>query len=849
VKPIRLELKNFLPYQVPDPLRFDGIHLACLTGSNGAGKSSVLDAITWVLWGVARSKRDDELIHQGQTEMHVQFDFEQDDVLYRVIRRRSKKGKTGSTELTLLAMNGEQWNLISEPSIRQTEKKIVDILHLSYDTFIHSAFLQQGRADAFTTRTPAERKAILGEILGLEQWQKYEAAAKERYNVLEREVDLNRREIESIEAELAKRPSLEADKALAEASVREAEAALALAQQRLDVVRDAPEALRRAQTDRKDRVDRELDLKRQQDEAEQEMARWAGEIDACQQIVGQRADIEGGYESLQSAREADRSLRDKLDALTDIDRQRADLNGQLTAARARLDSEITRLERSIDDQQAVIDADPSAELESVQAELSALHEAEARREDMQREETLIREEIADRKARLDTLELDGGKLRKRRDTLAETDDANCPTCGQPLTPEHRAEMVGQLDGELVAHRAEWVEAKARAAELDDRLKRHGRELKKLTATLAGMAKLQERAGHLSASAEAVAQAASRQAEDAQQLDALIAQRDTGDYGHDVREALAALDAEATALGYDKGAHDATRRTLDDYRQYERLKVRLESALEQLPKFEQSRANAEARRDRLATNIAALAAEIEQIDIQLAGLEERAREYAEREAERRIQDNVRIQATGRLAKIEQQLDTLDSRLERRAYLDEKLAADQHEMGLYAELRTAFGRNGVPAMIIESAIPELEELANDLLRRMTEGRMALRLITQKDKVTGGVIETLDIEIADELGTRSYETFSGGEAFRINFALRVALSKLLARRAGAQLRTLFIDEGFGTQDESGRARLVEAINAIQHEFDLILVITHIDDLRDSFPVHIVVDKTPTGSRISIR
>ncbi|NOG52369.1 MAG: SMC family ATPase [Chloroflexi bacterium] len=299
MKPIRLELKNFLPYQVPDPLRFDGIHLACLTGSNGAGKSSVLDAITWVLWGVARSKRDDGSIHQGQTEMHVQFDFEQDDVLYRVIRRRSKKGKTGSTELTLLAMNGEQWNLISEPSIRQTEKKIVDILHLSYDTFIHSAFLQQGRADAFTTRTPAERKAILGEILGLEQWQKYEAAAKERYNVLEREVDLNRREIESIEAELAKRPSLEADKALAEASVREAEAALALAQQRLDVVRDAPEALRRAQTDRKDRVDRELDLKRQQDEAEQEMARWAGEIDACQQIVGQRADIEGGYESLQ----------------------------------------------------------------------------------------------------------------------------------------------------------------------------------------------------------------------------------------------------------------------------------------------------------------------------------------------------------------------------------------------------------------------------------------------------------------------------------------------------------------------------------------------------------------------
>ncbi|NDJ86748.1 MAG: hypothetical protein GYB66_12750, partial [Chloroflexi bacterium] len=76
----------------------------------------------------------------------------------------------------------------------------------------------------------------------------------------------------------------------------------------------------------------------------------------------------------------------------------------------------------------------------------------------------------------------------------------------------------------------------------------------------------------------------------------------------------------------------------------------------------------------------------------------------------------------------------------------------------------------------------------------------------------------------------------------------SQLLARRAGAQLRTLFIDEGFGTQDESGRERLVEAINAIQEDFDLILVITHIDELRDAFPVRIEVEKLAGGSRIRV-
>ena len=96
---------------------------------------------------------------------------------------------------------------------------------------------------------------------------------------------------------------------------------------------------------------------------------------------------------------------------------------------------------------------------------------------------------------------------------------------------------------------------------------------------------------------------------------------------------------------------------------------------------------------------------------------------------------------------------------------------------------------PALIIETIIPELETQANDLLARMTDGRMNLRFNTQRERVDGGLGETLDIDIADELGTRPYELFSGGEAFRINFAIRIALSKLLARRAGAQLRALFI------------------------------------------------------------
>ena len=174
---------------------------------------------------------------------------------------------------------------------------------------------------------------------------------------------------------------------------------------------------------------------------------------------------------------------------------------------------------------------------------------------------------------------------------------------------------------------------------------------------------------------------------------------------------------------------------------------------------------------------------------------------------------------------------------------------NRQGAYDQLATAFGRSGLQALLIEQAIPELENYANDILGRVTDHRMNLKLETQRERRGGGdPRETLDIRISDELGTRSYETYSGGEAFRIDFALRIALSRLLAHRAGAPLPTLFIDEGFGSQDAAGLERLVEAIQAIQDDFQRILVITHIEELKDRFPVRIEVTKTLQGSTFSM-
>jgi len=142
-------------------------------------------------------------------------------------------------------------------------------------------------------------------------------------------------------------------------------------------------------------------------------------------------------------------------------------------------------------------------------------------------------------------------------------------------------------------------------------------------------------------------------------------------------------------------------------------------------------------------------------------------------------------------------------------------------------------------------------NEVLERLSGGNMSVRFVTQaeyKDKKREDLRETLDIRISDSVGTRDYEMYSGGEAFRVNFAIRLALSEVLAQRAGARLQMLVIDEGFGSQDTQGRQRLVEAINLVKADFAKILVITHIDELKDAFPNRIEVTKTGRGSVVQV-
>jgi exonuclease SbcC len=222
------------------------------------------------------------------------------------------------------------------------------------------------------------------------------------------------------------------------------------------------------------------------------------------------------------------------------------------------------------------------------------------------------------------------------------------------------------------------------------------------------------------------------------------------------------------------------------------------------------------------------------------------------ANRRRELDHKISHLGQLKQMSLQLETLQNQYEQEI---EQLQICKQQQRVYQELAQAFGKNGIQALMIENVLPQLEAEANQLLSRLSANQFHVQFITQKagrsgksSKKNAKLIDTLDILIADARGTRSYETYSGGEAFRINFAIRLALAKLLAQRAGASLQLLVVDEGFGTQDGEGCDRLIAAINAISSDFACILTVTHMPHLKEAFQARIEVSKNQQGSQLQL-
>ena len=853
--PLKLTVKNFLCYGdgVP-PLDLDGIHVACLCGRNGHGKSALLDAITWALWGKARVNAQDELIHFGCDDMLVDLEFMARDDHYRVTRRHSIGGgrrRQSASDLQVQIFTGADFRSITGNSIRETQANIDRITGMDYDTFINSAFLLQGRADEFTNKTSGERKVVLAKILGLDLYDRFQDRAKSLGDDREGKAKTVESALEGMRREVASRDKYSAEIEIVNRELGEVDSQLNASRDRLDALKIRADDLRRKRGELDGLNVRiptiESDILGLQKTINSHRDRIAG----YQTLVQERGTIRKGLAEFLELRHRYEELNASRERFDNLTKRKSDLERVVESARTRLEEHIKQLERRINDElrpRADAALAISSQLDEAQAHLAKLAREDRDLADKRQYLQDLASRIGQLEAGAQQLKTEGQELRSKLNLVQNSHQgARCPLCDTELGHEgfqHLSDSYNsEIEEKLRLHRENDAALKVAAREklnLDKELPQQEASLRSSQQDgQRNVAVLESRLEDSRRASEELEQAGDELAQGKRSLE-------QGLLATEEQKQLAELEAEIVALGYDRGTHQHLYNEMQELQPFEERHRRLEDAEANLPQEQESLSRTKEMHRRLQEDLSRDRDSQREMENAVSELPTWEKELMGVEEAHRKLDSRNRELSRRQGELEGHLKRLDD-LEKS--MDDKeisLKAFRDEQSIYRELAESFGKRGAQAMLIETVLPQIEKEATDLLGRMTDGRMHLKLETQRERKgrRGEPIETLEIKISDEIGPRSYELFSGGEAFRINLALRIALSKVLAHRRGAPLPTLFIDEGFGTQDAAGQERILDVIRAIEEDFEKIIVITHLDELKEAFPARIEVQKEETGS-----
>jgi exonuclease SbcC len=860
--PISLTVHNFLSYRDAAPtLRLEDVHVACLCGANGNGKSALLDAITWVLWGRARGQRQDQLLHHGQDEMFVELEFDIGQERYRATRRYSRARKTPQTSLELGVFTGADYRPITGDTIGETQADIIRRTNMDYDTFVNSAYLVQGRADLFTMATASQRKEVLARVLGLGIYDRLEERAKLHNRDLQSALSASSFHLERLREQVALGDQVREALQRVDGELEAAQLRTTSVDQRLSLLRTQVEHLERRRAEAVELGAQSARAVSRRDQDRVETLEVERRLIGWRQAESRAAEIEQGHAALQQARERLRTLNAAAQSVAGLQRELSPMEQRISSARAGLESEIVRLRHRLNQEltpKAALLAAAEARLVEVVAELKAMDAQSVEASGAQEQEQTLRLEA--RRLEQDNVRIaELGTETRGKIALLSHDhdhkDAACPLCGTGLGPEGLQRIEASYETEisemLERHQvqvADVARLDAQAADLAGKTKAAREQIE------GERRRLDAENARLVVQRDEAKQAQSLLADATTDLAAAEARLESGEYATSEMADAQALRVRIAELAFDSHAVTAADQAVSQLERWDGEHQALAQAQTRRPEDEAALLRVQARVAEAEVEIARVAEQRTVIEKEIAELDsyraQRAAVEAEAAAAGKARDELQVQR-GSLAHQLEAITAAEALLKEQEQGRKDMV---EESTAYGELALAFGKGGVQALLIEAAIPRLEDEANDLLKQMTEGRMSLKLETQRARRTGRgadgseSVETLDVVVSDELGTRNYEMYSGGERFRVDFALRIALSKLLAWRAGAPLPTLFIDEGFGTQDADGRDRVLDVIKAIEDRFQRILVITHIDEIKEAFPVRIEVSRTNAGSTFAL-
>ncbi len=792
MRPIRLELEGFGAFRSTCVIDFDDCDFFALVGPTGSGKSTVLDAICFALYGTVPRYEDRRLVapyvNVQAVEAKVALTFEVDHVRYIAVRilRRGKGGRVAMKELRLERFDDQGNTEVLAAKDAEFDTAIVELLGLSFEQFTTCVLLPQGAFARFLHERPSERQDLLVKLLGLSVYEQMAQLARERAGALE----ASRRDVKS----------------------------------RLEVLVDAtPDALEvgRARMRELDELLGEIDgelpaldaLERRRSEASAEVERLAPFIQRLSTIETPASVVEG---------------TSRLDDARTRAASAAEATAAAVSARELAESGLAA-------------APPEAEL--VRANVAHERLLVARRECARTDEGLAkaaaREKVAAsilaRAIDAETAAALAVATAERAEMASVLADAisvgkPCPVCGQtvhqvprPHDAPERAATERVLRSAKAAAAAAQSDIQHLAAERAGVTQRHQGLLSEIGRLAESVVAYPDRSAaelalqHLGRLKEA-ATAARREEHD--RYEVLTAARQRLDQvAAELKHGLALLHERRDPLGalgpppIDNDNLLASWKSFGTWAASQRLELSTRQ--------ERCRAEATSVVEQIARTAASLATSLSVHNVPLSS---GAPVPALRDA---------VVRAG--ADAATRVERIGERIAERTALEhrDRSTADAHAVA--TKLAQLLSAKGFERWLVNEALSALVADASITMRRLTGEQFSLAFAESGD------IDVIDHVNADE--RRPARSLSGGETFQAALALALALSDRLAELASggaAQLDAIFLDEGFGSLDVDTLEAVASTIEALAADGSrMVGIVTHVQELAERVPVRFVVNK----------
>lgn len=789
MRPVRLELEGFTAFRERTVVDFDDVTFFALVGPTGSGKSSVIDAICFALYGTVPRYDDRRLvapaITQGELEAKVQFDFELDGAAYtavRIVRRTDKGASTKEARL-------EQGDEMIAGSADELSTAVEELIGLPFNHFTRCVVLPQGEFARFLHDKPRDRQGLLVKLLAFEVYESMAARAREIART------------EGVKADQLRR-RLEEELAFATAE------ALKEAKSRVKQLEDLRRTVEETEPNLTELQSKIEDANRLAEEAE----RWVSRLEElvvpkdvpelARRLAEAKSEVVGAEKQLGGVDDEVKGAREALEALPE--------RGPLERAlKAHNDLELLTSKR----------AEREKELEEEEDQRQDAEQAlDARREELSRAQD-ARDEV-----------LRTHLAHELAQTLIEGDP--CPVCGQTVSELPSLEEIQDIeDAEKAVARAEKEKDKAEKAHLEaaQRVTKARGRLESLEKEIHGLQTIVKEHPER----DAVRETLDRIAQAERARDDNLKKRD------EASKVLKELKADLQA------AEDAIKAHQTDF---DRRRDELATLGPPVPQREDLAADweelaswgVEAAEDQRKKASAAVkdAEEHGRAHDEITGKLDRAFE----DTGLRVEDGrYRDAVIAALTEAQGKQRAIEEGIERAKKLREDLKTAEAEREVAHELAQHLSARGFERWLINEALARLCAGATQILRELSDGQYSLTI------EEGGEFLVIDHRNADL--PRPAKTLSGGETFLASLSLALALAEHLSELAAsgaARLEAIFLDEGFGTLDPETLETVAAAVENLGAQGRMVGIVTHVRELADRVPVRYEVRKGPRTSTV---